>query len=375
MRDGWRAFRAWRDMRRLPHGERSLVVYSEGAAGWAHLAPVVEAWCAADGPPLVYLSSSADDPGLRCEGPRARTFLIGDGFVRTLALNTLEAEVLLTTTPDLQTFHIKRSAATRRHVYLHHSLVSTHMIYRPAAFDHFDVVFCAGPHHETEIRARERLLGLPPKELVAHGYGRLDRLMALPAASDAQEPMVLVAPSWGPQGLLEAWFEPLAAALDAVPWPVWIRPHPRSLQLAPGLRGRLQAWAAARPGRVLDLAPAAHEALRRASVMVSDWSGAAFEYALAWGRPVLFVDTPCKVNNPQHAALGLTPVEVSAREQLGAILPIDGWARLADHLADLVARPALTPAALDRLRAAHVHHPGRSAEVAVDWLREALRRR
>jgi len=53
-------------------------------------------------------------------------------------------------------------------------MVSSHMIYRAGAFDHFDSILCVGPHHIDEIRAWEKLNGLPAKRLHQHGYAPLD---------------------------------------------------------------------------------------------------------------------------------------------------------------------------------------------------------
>ena len=54
--------------------------------------------------------------------------------------------------------------------------------------------------------------------------------------------------------------------------------------------------------------------------MVSDWSGAALEYAFGLERPVLFVDVPRKVNNPEYERLGIEPFEASVREQIGRVV-------------------------------------------------------
>mgnify|MGYP003326545469 CR=1 FL=1 len=39
------------------------------------------------------------------------------------------------------------------------------------------------------------------------------------------------------------------------------------------------------------------ESLHRSDLMISDWSGAALDYALGLNKPVLFIDVPRKVNN------------------------------------------------------------------------------
>ena len=79
-------------------------------------------------------------------------------------------------TPSLETMQLKRSNTTK-YLYIHHSPVSTHMIYKEDAFDNFDVIFCVGPHHISEIKEREQLFNLPPKTLFKTGYVKFDELI------------------------------------------------------------------------------------------------------------------------------------------------------------------------------------------------------
>ncbi|MBT9525805.1 MAG: CDP-glycerol glycerophosphotransferase family protein [Rhizobacter sp.] len=375
MRQGWHNLQAYLRFQGLPLPERRVVVYSEGAASWPHLGPVLRAALARVDHPIAYVSSSADDPGVALAHPRLSTHVIGDGHVRTLFFSGLQADLLLMTMPDLNTFHIKRSARTRHCAYLHHSLVSSHMAYREAAFDHFDTVLCAGPHHEAEIRAIEVLHGLPPKHLVPHGYGRLDAILA--ASHDdlrtTDRPVLLVAPSWGPHGLLEAHADELLRALAPTRWDVIVRPHPQTLRLAPQAIACVRQWCERSPNLRLETSVAGHESLRRASVMVSDWSGAAFDYALGLERPVLFIDVPRKVNNPRYQQVPLEPIEVFGREPLGQVVSAGRLAELPLHLERMLVEQAAHRDQIRAFRERWVFNLGRSAEAAADWLVQAAR--
>ncbi len=164
-------------------GDVVFVFYAEDGASWVHFEPVIRALATTHGRGVCYLTSSPRDPVLEREDEAVRAFYIGDGACRTFLLRILEAGVVVMTMPDLETFHIKRSKYPVHYIYLHHSIVSTHMIYRRGAFDGFDTVFCVGPHHLAEIRETEALYGLKPKLLVEHGYGRLDSITAAAKAS------------------------------------------------------------------------------------------------------------------------------------------------------------------------------------------------
>ncbi len=370
---GLRRFRAY--LRFMAHSEvpPPLVVYSEGPAYWPHLGPVVQALLDSHAVPVVYVSSSPEDPGLHLRHERLRTLEVGDGAVRTLFFHGLKAQIVLMTMPDLDQFHLKRSRGVGQYVYLHHALVSLHMVYRAHAFDAYDVMFCAGPHHAVEMAAIARQHGIQPPRLVAHGYGRLDALLG---AAQRQPPpredgarTVLVAPSWGPEGLLERHAEPLLAALANSAWRVIVRPHPQTVRLSPEAVQVVRKWCRQAGNIQLDEAFSGQQSLLDAHVMVSDWSGAAFDFALGLGRPVLFVDVPRKVNNPAYPALGIEPVEVTARPTLGQVISPDQLAGLPGHLDALLTRPAED---FSDALATLAHHPGHSAAVAARWLADAL---
>ncbi len=375
MQHGWRHLQAYLRFLALPQPQRKLVIYSEGEASWPHLGPVLQAALGRVDSHIAYVSSSADDPGVALLHPQLSTHVIGDGHVRTLFFSGLQAHLLLMTMPDLNTFHIKRSARTNHYAYLHHSLVSSHMAYRDGAFDHFDTILCAGPHHEAEIRGVEALHQRPAKQLVPHGYGRLDAILAAPHEDlrTPERPVLLVAPSWGPQGLLEARANELLRALAATRWEVIVRPHPQTLRFAPQAMNCVRQWCERSPNLRLETSVASHDSLRRASVMVSDWSGAAFDYALGLERPVLFIDVPRKVNNARYQQLLLEPIEVFAREQLGRVISVAQLAELPQRLDRILVDDA---AHRDRIRAFRerwVFNVGRSADAAVDWLIQIVR--
>ena len=83
------------------------------------------------------------------------------------------------------------------------------------------------------------------------------------------------------------------------------------------------------------------DSFHRAHVMVSDWSGAAYEYALGTLWPVLFVDTPQKIFNLEWGRVGLDSFEKQMRFEVGAV-------DLADHIGAGEAEDVV--GALDRTR-------------------------
>jgi hypothetical protein len=146
---------------------------------------------------------------------------------------------------------------------------------------------------------------------------------------------------------------------------VTVRPHPMTFVDHPDVIDRLRQRFGERPELRFDLDVATTASLAESQLMISDWSGAALEYAFGLERPVLFIDVPRKVRNPAYAELGIEPIEVSIRERIGRIVSPDhldavpaAVVALVDEGPDFVER-------LRSVRAETVHNVGRSAEVAA----------
>jgi hypothetical protein len=340
-----RFVRSWREFLRFqkrPPALRDIVFYSEGSPYGGFLRPVVESLIEEHGRSVSYITSDAHDPALKEDHGPFQAYYISHESARIFLFEMMQAEIVVMTMPDLNTFHIKRSRYRVHFAHLLHSMVSTHMIYRKGAFDHFDSVLCTGPHQAEEIRQWERLNGLPEKQLFEHGYCPLDLIMEA-AARHPGPPLgdgplsILVAPSWGPEGLLEAWGERVVGILLDAGHRVHVRPHPRTRQLASTVLDDLDARFRDHPSFRLDEDTTDPEPLLDSNVLVSDWSGVALEYAFALERPVLFIDVPRKVNNPDYTRLSTIPLEVDIREKVGAVLAPERMAeapRLVKELVD-----------------------------------------
>ncbi len=367
-------WRFWRDMRRfqsLSQSRRHLTFYSEGPTYWVHLEPLVQHLLSDHDIPICYLSSSPDDPGLDFVQGRGGSFLIGDGAVRTVLFKSFPPGVLVMTMPDLNSFHIKRSIHPVHYVYVQHSIVSTHMVYRPDAFDHFDTIFCAGPHHISETRAREQLLGLPEKQLFEHGYGRLDSIMkSAPAWRGPKSPedgklRLLLAPSWGPNGLLETKGSVVTDVLLSAGFHLTVRPHPQTVRLSPSVITELKSSYARHPSFVLEDSVVSADSLYSADIMISDWSGVAMEFAFCMERPVLFIDVPRKMRNPDYEALDIDPLEARIRKSIGDILATDHLGELPQTIENLAGKGQALQEQIRQARRQWLFNPNQSGAVGA----------
>ena len=362
----------WRSLSRfrgLPTEARSIVFYAEDAGSWGYFEPIISEITGSHGKKICYVTSSHSDPILKRSDERIQSFCIGSGTVRTIFFVSLQASTMVMTMPDLDTYHFKRSKNPVQYFYVYHSLVSTHMAYRPGAFDNYDHILCVGPHHKDEIRATEALHGLKPKNLIEGGYVILDSI--LKSAPDEKKTSedgrrrILVAPSWGDIGLIESCGPELVEVLLEAGFKVTVRPHVMTIRQRHPALSELEKRFAANPDFRLDLGLESQGTVSESDIMISDWSGAAFEYALGLEKPVIFVDVPKKVNNPNYEEIPQVPLEVMLRSKIGEVVPPDRLSEIPAAVERLCKTPDFMQRYLQELRAEWVYNVGSSAEVSA----------
>jgi YidC/Oxa1 family membrane protein insertase len=240
----------------------------------------------------------------------------------------IQCHQFVMTIPDLQNMWLKRSVHPVHYTYVFHSTNSTHTCYRKGAFDHYDTIMTVGPYHVEEIRRTEAHYGLKPKKLVEAGSVKLDTVLrqvaGVPRAGVNDPPVVLVAPTWGQGSMIEMPVgEQVLRTLIGAGFRTVLRLHPMTVRHHPDLPVRLQAAFADQPRFRVEQDMSATESWITSDLMVSDWSGAATEFAFALEKAVVFVDTPQKIRNPEWTAAGLPGFEEFIRSDIGAVLHPD----------------------------------------------------
>lgn len=326
----------------LEKEQRRIVFYSEGEVYWVHLEGVLKKVLELSDIPVCYISSSIDDPGLKLKHKNLKTYTTDEGWLRNWLFENIETDLLVMTMPDLHQYQVKRSQHPVNYVYMQHSLVSFHMVYRPGAFDYFDTVFCAAPHHIREIRALEEKYGLPKKRLFDHGYSRLDSILEHASLRPEKKPNetihVLLAPSWGINSITDLIAFELIAYLLEENFTVTFRPHPMSLKFSKAIIKKIVSKYSSRIGFIFENNIAGQESLHQSDVMICDWSGAALDYAFGLHKPVLFIDVPRKINNKNYTDIEIEPFEVNIRSKIGNILAVGSIDKVGRYVTELVVK-------------------------------------
>ena len=356
-----------------------IVFYAEGEHDWPFIGPLMQSLEDKTDQKITYLTSERHDPRLQENTSQRQNYYIGAGVIRDNVLRHIDTKLMVMTLTDLENMRVKRSVHPVHYVYLFHSLNSTHMVYRQGAFDHYDTLFCPAPYHIREIRANEEQQGLKKKNLVEYGYPLLENLRnkarqkQTPEKQEQTSIKILIAPSWGVGSLVdENHLEKVIPILLNANFAVILRLHPMSLRHQ---SKRIAKWENdfEQMGHFeIDRGISSNEAFFNADLMISDWSGAAYEFAYARERPVLYIETPPKVHNLDWQNLNIEPFEMEARNTLGQSLRLENINDLPVMILKLLQERESFRQKISTLRERNVFNMGNSSEIGIQKIIELL---
>ena len=367
------------DIRRLNHvANKHIVFYSESSGFYKYYRSLIEALLKKSNVIVHYITSDPNDQifEIARENGRIRAYYVGQYRLITLMMR-IEADVIVMTMPDLENYQIKRSYIKKdiEYVYVPHCIDSLNMTMRKGSVDHFDTVFCVGPHHRREIEQTEQVYGLPKKKLIDWGYGLLDDMRAAYARETHEKhekPEILIAPSWQKDNIIESCLDPLLTALSKLDVHITVRPHPQAVRLKPALMQEIAAkWQSGKVCVQTDFS--SNSTVFDADLMITDWSGITFEYTFTTYRPVLYIDTPMKVMNPEYRKIPEEPINITLRNSTGiSIRPEEAGG------ADRIVRKMLDQMdewhdRIEKLAEQYIYHPGCSGEVGAAYLIQTLK--
>lgn len=292
---------------------------------------------------------------------------IAPGLVGYAYLNNIEATLLITTTPQLDVMTFRRSKRVRHYCMVQHALGESRFV-RPYAYDYFDTVLCCGEILKKNIRRMEALRGSPAKQLLETGLPHYEVMLELarqapPLSGDT---VVLVAPSWGPMSMFEAFGTDFVAAI-AKRFKVLVRPHPQMKVSQPELYDRILAL----DGVEVDTSRTPSAAMARAHIVLSDISGISHEFAFIHERPVVVIDRQLQLGGLEGELLG-GDSEVKHRcAEFIVPVPPEQIHDIVSHLERVLAGHSAER--LREVRDELVYHFGNASHVAAAQIAEILR--
>lgn len=313
-----------------------------------------------------YWTASSDDPALSENYRYVKCRFAGEGNKAFARMNMLKSDICLATTPGLDVYQWKRSANTKYYVHILHEVGGV-IDYEMFGIDFFDAILLSGEFQKSYVRELEQKRGIKAKDLEVVGSPYMDTMLKKSSAEIVEKndiTTVLVAPTWGPEGLLSKYGRKLLRELAATGYKIIVRPHPQSVHSESQVLETLQSefsnfeWNYDNDN---------FDVLRRSDIMISDVSGVVFDYTLLFDRPLIYASGTFDRSKYDAAWIDGPVWRNQAMERLGYELKEDDFSSIKDVIDKALASDVLR-ANRASVKADCWQYIGESAKLTVDYL-------
>jgi len=360
---------------------KHLVIYSESSGFYKYYKGIVEYILEHSNITIHYITGDPDDQifKLSKEQPRIRAYYIGEKRLITMMMK-MDADIVAMTMPDIENYHIKRSYVRKdiEYIYIPHGMDSLNLTMRTGSMDHYDTVFCVGKHQKEEIEKTEAAYELPHKTLVEWGYSLLDEMredyQKLPKTNNDVK-RILIAPSWQTDNIVDSCLEEILDGLAGKGYQVIVRPHPQHVRHRAEQMEALKKKYENQPDIEIQTDFSSNQTVFEADLMITDWSGIAYEYAYTTQKPVLFINTPMKVMNPEYERIDTVPLNILLRDEIGCSLDLEHLNEIAERVDMLLQESDAYYEKIGDFVKEYVYNLGTSSKVGADYILEQLVKR
>lgn len=365
-------------------GNKHLVFYSESSGFYKYFKGVIEYILDNTNITIHYITSDPKDAIFKLAETKTqiKPYYIGEKRLITMMMK-MDADIVVMTMPDLENFHIKRSYVRKdiQYIFIPHSMCSLNLTMRTASIDHFDTIFCTGKHQTEETRKTEEAYNLPPKKLIDWGYCLLDEMRAdywkkqENKVEDPNRPKsVLIAPSWQKDNIVDSCLDEILEALRGRGYQIIVRPHPQHVRHQPERMEMLKTKFAADKDIEIQTDFSSNDTVFDADMMITDWSGIAYEYSFTTYKPVLFMDTPIKIMNPEYQRIDTEPFNIWMREILGRVVKPEDASTVGDVIDEMFAETDNYRDTIKQYAYDYVYNLDHSSEVGGKYIINELQR-
>ncbi|MCR5650008.1 MAG: CDP-glycerol glycerophosphotransferase family protein [Lachnospiraceae bacterium] len=358
------------DTEKIPY-----VIFSDSKRYWNVFKPVCDEF-EKRGIDVEYWTMSEDDPALKTEYSHVKASFIGEGNKAFSKLNIMNAGVVLATTPGLDVLQWKRSKNVNWYVHILHQPGDT-TFYRMFGLDHYDAVLISGEYEEKQLRDIEALRNINRRETFMTGITYLDTMKKryddsvkgeAPSdhASDGTK-TVLLAPTWGDTAILKRFGEKIIKALIKTGYNIIIRPHPQSFTSEKEMMDSLQAKFPESEKLHWNRDNDNFDVLKSADIMITDFSGVMFDYALIFDRPFIYADIEFDKSAYDAAWLEEDMWTLRILPKIGIPLKEEDFDNIKEVI-DRTVNDETLAAGRDKARAETWSNPGEAAKLTVDYL-------
>ena len=360
---------------------KHLVFYSESNGFYKYFKGIIEYILNNTNITIHYVTSDYNDNifNLEKENEHIKAYYIGDRKLITLMMK-MDADVVVMTMPDIETFHIKRSYIRKdiEYIYIPHGIDSLNMTMRNHSMDHYDTVFASTKFQYDEEIETNKVNNIPDRKIFKWGYSLLDDMLDeynKRKKTNNKKKNILIAPSWQKDNIIDLCLDEILDKLKGHDYKVIVRPHPQHVrhmkEKFDGLKDKFKNDDSvliqtdfSKNGDIFD-----------ADLLISDWSGIAYEYAFVTKRPVLSINTPMKVMNPEYEKINIEPFNIWSRSVIGEQLDLKDLNKIDKVIDKMLKNNKEYSKKIDDLMNKEIYNIGTSAEVGANYIIDSIQKK
>lgn len=241
------------------------------------------------------------------DNKKVKKLLLKNRLLQIIFFQFVRCRFFILTMTNLNNSYLLKSKFCKEYLYIFHSMSSAHGIYEKDALKHYDTVCCNGEYHLEEIIKLENLYGFKKKKLLKSGYPYFDFIEQKKKGNKRllDKKLILIAPSWNEnkKSMLELYCDTIIEKLITQNYKIILRPHPehfkRSRETINQIKNKYKDKV------ILEENIKSLDSLFMSNLLITDWSGIAFEYLFCLDKKVISIETPPKIMNKNYKLLNI----------------------------------------------------------------------
>ena len=165
-----------------------------------------------------------------------------------------------------------------------------------------------------------------------------------------------------------------SAALEA-PSNVVVRPHPQHVRHKKAYMEQLKARYAGRDDIEIQTDFSSNSTVFDSDLLITDWSDISWEFAFTTKKPVLFINTPMKVMNPDWQKTAEVPLNIALRDVIGRSLEVDEIDKAGDTVLEMLGQQEQYREQIDRAMHEYVYNIGSSTRIGAKYIIGAIQKK
>ncbi len=357
---------------------KHLVFYSESNGFYKYYKGIIEYLLKNTNITIHYITSDYNDNIFKMEkeNSKVKAYYIGERKLITLMMK-MAADVVVMTMPDLENYHIKRSYLRKdiEYIYIPHGMDSLNLTMRTGSMDHFDTVFVTGKHQKEEAIKTNEVYKIENRKIFEWGYSLLDDMIKdyKEQTSKDSEKTILIAPSWQKDNIVDLCLDEILEKLCKTEYKIIVRPHPQQVRHMKEKFELLKEKFSSYKNVMIQTDFSSNSTVFNADLLITDWSGIAYEYSFTTKKPVLFIDTPMKIMNPEYEKIGIEPFNIWARKKIGEVIKLDELTKVNEVVDKILNNEKDYKEKIEELVKENVYNLGSSSEIGAKYIIQEIK--